>query len=1012
MNFSIDSVNATRIIFAREISHILRPLQSLIEQDVCIVAYDKKSGKIFEDDAGSNSVTMKTKPLRRGNSHKAMKLLGNNSVSNEGTYLSPPQREALRMILSSYTDNNNRRTVYHRRSGSSKNEDDDSIFPDAFARSNMLKDFLNEYRNAFQNSLEVKDGSHNRWAWDSAFLLVSHADRNENTSSPDLTRLGSSKTNQRHPCGSGLGGFVSDTSRCTICDYYFPTPGDFGFPLHPHLESIDSNDTDTNEIGESKTKEIVTSSSIFLEIQEVTKFPKDLVSTFTTLPQAPLTGADKQRCWESLKTSSESLKLMMACSPRLYRCWGTKQVSFDVGHHIVSRANALCVQMNEMFTRLHDGMEDGVEKWREFATEIKPGTPTMPARTPTRGVANAEMTILRGLRTFMNSLFLGSAQKFAACLQDKTIMPIQVLCNETEQISKKLVQELGEQGTYIWKLKAGLEKRRQDAFAGRFREQWLRRQLEFHSDKYIRKRRLQVHVCSWNINAQTADEIELDDWLRPDHFSDSAPDIVVVGFQEMVELNMTHVIVDNKEADERGRYWTRRITNDLQRLYPTCPYKRVKSKVMVGCFVVVFVAKKHASAVHCVSASSDSTGYGGILGNKGAVAVRMQLYESTLAVVCAHLAAHRKHVEARNSDFAHIRDNLTFKFRAPVTNVDQLMGVDNRQIGKESYVGVNTNETPSFRSLLGTTSGDALMERWPPKGTFGSLSRSRFETEDQFDSGSRTPSSPLYVPQATGEEEELERSMLDHDTVIFFGDLNYRITTELSKDTVLHLAKANTKQSLQELKEHDQLNIERGDGRVFQGFSEGELHFPPTYKMQLGAGIYEEREGKKLRAPAWCDRVLWYCSHTSDLDASLIQSAKHNRRGSSSASMQHVQLLEYDSVPSLKISDHLPVYAVLSVEIKSEKLQSKLDTLELISTQLAKWEKNLLPEREAARLNLQWEDMRQGRKSAKKATAKEQIVKTDLNFGWSIANIWYVVSLFLSYFFFFFTHIQTQTPSI
>ena len=99
----------------------------------------------------------------------------------------------------------------------------------------------------------------------------------------------------------------------------------------------------------------------------------------------------------------------------------------------------------------------------------------------------------------------------------------------------------------------------------------------------------------------------------------------------------------------------------------------------------------------------------------------------------------------------------------------------------------------------------------------------------------------------------------------------------------------------------------------------------------------------------------------------------------------------------------------ISVEIKSEKLQSKLDTLELISTQLAKWEKNLLPEREAARLNLQWEDMRQGRKSAKKATAKEQIVKTDLNFGWSIANIWYVVSLSLLLLLLLHTHTNANT---
>ena len=99
-------------------------------------------------------------------------------------------------------------------------------------------------------------------------------------------------------------------------------------------------------------------------------------------------------------------------------------------------------------------------------------------------------------------------------------------------------------------------------------------------------------------------------------------------------------------------------------------------------FVVVFVAKKHASAC-TVSPSSDSTGYGGILGNKGAVAVRMQLYEIR-AVVCltaAHLSMLRLEMQ-----ILHIREHLTFKFRAPVTNVEQLMSVDNRQIGKESYV--------------------------------------------------------------------------------------------------------------------------------------------------------------------------------------------------------------------------------------------------------------------------------------------------------------------------------------
>ena len=55
----------------------------------------------------------------------------------------------------------------------------------------------------------------------------------------------------------------------------------------------------------------------------------------------------------------------------------------------------------------------------------------------------------------------------------------------------------------------------------------------------------------------------------------------------------------------------------------------------------------------------------------------------------------------------------------------------------------------------------------------------------------------------------------------------------------------------------DQLNLERAKGTVFQGFVEGPITFPPTYKFQQGTDIYERRKEKKLRAPAWCDRVLW-----------------------------------------------------------------------------------------------------------------------------------------------------------
>ena len=54
----------------------------------------------------------------------------------------------------------------------------------------------------------------------------------------------------------------------------------------------------------------------------------------------------------------------------------------------------------------------------------------------------------------------------------------------------------------------------------------------------------------------------------------------------------------------------------------------------------------------------------------------------------------------------------------------------------------------------------------------------------------------------------------DHDMVFWFGDLNYRVDESIPTERVLELSEKNM---LGELIENDQLNIERANGRVFQG---------------------------------------------------------------------------------------------------------------------------------------------------------------------------------------------------
>lgn len=130
----------------------------------------------------------------------------------------------------------------------------------------------------------------------------------------------------------------------------------------------------------------------------------------------------------------------------------------------------------------------------------------------------------------------------------------------------------------------------------------------------------------------------------------------------------------------------------------------------------------------------------------------------------------------------------------------------------------------------------------------------------------------------------------DHDLVFWLGDLNYRIHSALDVAEVFSRAEAN---DLEFLKANDQLNMERAAGRVFRGFHEAQLSFPVTYKYQTGTSSLERRPEKKLRAPAWCDRVLWrkMRNHVS------------------------VKVESYESNRDLNPSDHNPVRATFSVDL-------------------------------------------------------------------------------------------------
>ncbi|CAA2998380.1 type IV inositol polyphosphate 5-phosphatase 7-like [Olea europaea subsp. europaea] len=112
-------------------------------------------------------------------------------------------------------------------------------------------------------------------------------------------------------------------------------------------------------------------------------------------------------------------------------------------------------------------------------------------------------------------------------------------------------------------------------------------------------------------------------------------------------------------------------------------------------------------------------------------------------------------------------------------------------------------------------------------------------------------------------EEKSPETILEHDRIIWIGDLNYRVALPYRP------AKALVEmQNWRALLERDQLRIEQTRGRVFDGWKEGKIYFPPTYKYSHNSDRYTGDNihlKEKRRTPAWCDRILWHGSGLQQL---------------------------------------------------------------------------------------------------------------------------------------------------
>ncbi|KAF8972404.1 hypothetical protein BGZ52_010028, partial [Haplosporangium bisporale] len=175
------------------------------------------------------------------------------------------------------------------------------------------------------------------------------------------------------------------------------------------------------------------------------------------------------------------------------------------------------------------------------------------------------------------------------------------------------------------------------------------------SKEYCQWRDLKVLICSWNIDASKpaaqdvnggSDRRLFEAWLTSMD-QEGPPDIISVGFQEIVDLEskkMTakSLLKGSKRAEtetisKQYKRWQIYLTNKIRELYSPMGvnFKLLECSNLVGLFSCVFVRDQEWVNVRTDWTHVDmvKTGLKGYHGNKGGIATRLIIDDTSISFV-------------------------------------------------------------------------------------------------------------------------------------------------------------------------------------------------------------------------------------------------------------------------------------------------------------------------------------------------------------------------------------------
>ncbi|KAL2177886.1 Endonuclease/exonuclease/phosphatase [Thermothelomyces heterothallicus CBS 202.75] len=227
---------------------------------------------------------------------------------------------------------------------------------------------------------------------------------------------------------------------------------------------------------------------------------------------------------------------------------------------------------------------------------------------------------------------------------------------------------------------------------GLLQEDWLESEMKLKDVEYCTFEKIGVLVLTWNAGASTPHSLRYSEadatFIRDLLQSSGSPDILVFGFQELVDLEDKTATAkrflkpkkkegsDQERMSHQYRDWRNFLAQSLDDyMSGDVLYQILHTAPLVGLFTCIFVKADLRERISNLSSAEVKRGMGGLHGNKGAIVVRFMVDHTSLCFVNCHLAAGQGAANARHNDIAAILEaQLLPPQRDPGVRIDSFVG--------------------------------------------------------------------------------------------------------------------------------------------------------------------------------------------------------------------------------------------------------------------------------------------------------------------------------------------------